>query len=228
LPGRNIRVKQNGSFPGDGWGDGVKNSFVDRMKDTVSRWNAAYNNMGSASDVVWVGVNDEWDIVAQIGSPTGAYLGVTFIDGGQGCFVHDTTGNSTFSTAIYITSQTWWFTQDDTRRGYWETECPTQNPPTYTCTKLYDFGSTFAHELGHAAGVILHPNDVDRQTASGSVAAAECERLDAQGRPLWRATMCPTYFGENGLPLPNQRWRSERRTLHIWDTDSLRAIHDSF
>ncbi len=206
------------------------------MKNAVTRWNIVYNNMGSLSDVVWVGVNDIADVVAVEDDPTGQYLGQTYIDGSSSpdCFIHSTSGNPTFAATIFITPQPWWFTQDDTRRAYWEDTCPAQNPPTYTCTKLYDFGGTFAHELGHAAGFVAHPTDVDAHTFSGSLNYAECLRTDdndgdpTTGKPLWRATMCGTLFQGNGLPYPNQKWRSERRTLENYDRESLDAIHDRF
>jgi hypothetical protein len=97
----------------------------------------------------------------------------------------------------------------------WENCFFDPSTPAYTCSKKYDFGATFTHELGHAVGVGWHPN----QVSDAAEQLAECYRYDGYGRPLWRATMC-----DSGgiLDLERNKYRTERRTLESWDRESLR------
>lgn len=44
-PDGDVKVRAPG-FPGDGWGDGVKNSFSDRINSAVNDWNSALNTAG--------------------------------------------------------------------------------------------------------------------------------------------------------------------------------------
>lgn len=120
-----------------------------------------------------------------------------------------------------------WFTQDNNRRSLWE-NCPYNGfQPAYTCGKKHDFGSTFTHEIGHAIGRIPHPNDIDVHSGNNLASAiAECARVDARGDPLWRATMCASNSAPGGLAA--NEYRTERRTLHTWDIESLRQQHERF
>lgn len=105
------------------------------------------------------------------------------------------------SAEIFIQQLNVWFTQADTRRRTWENDCNIAfalllfYPDATTCTKLVDFGSTMAHELGHTF-VLRHPTAVPT-----GVAAAHCGDV-----PL-RATLCSG----------PQVYRSERRTLENYD-----------
>lgn len=101
----------------------------------------------------------------------------------------------------------------------WETTCPQIGQTTYTCRKLHDFGSTIAHELGHIWR-LYHPNQV-----SGTAnALAECQVVDGNGDPLWRDTMCPSDSVNPGSLVENE-YRTERRTIDVWDRESHRLIY---
>lgn len=209
---KNITIKWDGSWPGDGWGDGVKNSFFDGMSDSISRWNSVLNGVGSASDLVRV-TGTTYNILATYQTVMNQPRGFTSIDAGQSCPVHDTSLNSIFSAIVYASVRSDWFTQDDSRRAYWETNCPAGTGTVYTCSKHEDFGSTFMHEIGHAVGFIAHPQDVRTHGSTQAFNLAEC------GDILRRATMCPS---------GGEWYRSERRTQHNWDVESLRQIYARF
>ena len=187
------------------------------MLDGVSRWNAAFNGAGSTSDLVRVtsGQNITAHELSDFEQQQMQLVrGLTVIDGGQGCFVHDLSVNSIFSAVIYIERRGDWFTQDDSRRALWEA-CPSNGfQPAYTCAKHEDFGSTFAHELGHAAGFVAHPQDVDGHAGNNqATTSAKCGIIPS------RATMCPS---------GGEMYRTERRTLDTWDIESLEEIYLRF
>lgn len=106
-----------------------------------------------------------------------------------------------------------WFTQDNSRRAYWE-GCPSRGyVPAYTCSKTMDAGSVMLHELGHSIG-LAHPSQTDAHVGGGSTAfsIAKCGVVNDQ------ATMCQA--ANSGSP----QYRTHRRTLDTWDTTSL-AFH---
>ncbi|WP_156366575.1 hypothetical protein [Microbacterium sp. No. 7] len=73
----------------------------------------------------------------------------------------------------------------------------------YTCSKVYDAGSLWVHEMGHALG-IPHPSNVSAKAQS----EAKCQSV-----PLDQASMCSTMAV----------YRTHFRTLDAWDTASLDA-----
>lgn len=116
--------------------------------------------------------------------------------------LYGTTSSPVFTAQIYVTVYTTWFTQDDSRRGYWETQCPAGTGTSYTCGKLWDVGGTVMHELQHALGFLRHPADA----GSAAETAAKCANVP------YRATICPSL---------SVQWRSERRTLEQYDLANM-------
>lgn len=75
-----------------------------------------------------------------------------------------------------------------------------------------------------AIGFIWHPSSVDSHAGTGTpTSLAECRRVDANGDPLWRATMCTSDSAPGGIAANEHR--TERRTLHAWDIESFRQQH---
>ncbi|MFA5788197.1 MAG: hypothetical protein WDA71_14635, partial [Actinomycetota bacterium] len=122
-----------------------------------------------------------------------------------------------------------WFTQDDSRRSTWE-KCsdPSFRAQTtaagslkndYLCGKLYDFGSTVTHEIGHGL-LLYHPQDLDwfdgvlPTDSSSASRIAKC--FVPAGSYLEQATMC-----KDSGP-----WRTEKRTLDTWDGETINKHHD--
>jgi hypothetical protein len=194
------------SFPADGWGDGVKNSFTDRILDAIVRANSQLAYVGRTGRLVPAPGQDE-RISFYYQAVSENAFGVTAINYTYypGCTIHGTTSAPVFTAQIYVSVFPNWFTQDDTRRGYWETQCPAGTGTPYTCGKLWDVGSTVLHELQHALGVLYHPQDLGPD-APAAVAAARCDNI-----PL-RATICPSF---------SYQWRSERRVLDPYDLGNL-------
>ena len=112
------------NMPADGWGDGVKNSFVDRIADSVSRWNAALASAGRTGRLVPATTSDE-RISIYYQTISGVARGITAINldlSPEFCVLNDGSGSDpVFSAQIYVTVLPYWFTQDDSRRSYWET-----------------------------------------------------------------------------------------------------------
>lgn len=212
----NLTFQSDGSFPPDVVRDGVVNSFTARMADSVGEWNRIMNTrLALRGDFIRVASGG--NVVARYQTIDPSALGVVFLDGQtvtlDACPPHGLNLNSNFSATVYISVRSDWFTQDDSRRALWEA-CPTQGGPQYTCSKQFDFGSTLVHELGHAIGFIHHPIAVElfHDAGSGASAAADCDN------PLDQASMC--------TPLDDHR--THFRTLHDWDVESLRQIHQRF
>lgn len=88
-------------------------------------------------------------------------------------------------------------------------DCDNESGDTrYLCTKRYDVGSVFAHELGHALG-LHHPQSVDDYVANGSdgdVAAGL-----AQCGTNAEAIMCNLI----------RQGRTGQRSLASWDEESV-------
>lgn len=199
----------------DGWGDGVLNSFAGRAADATARWDVPLTAATSTGNgLTWVGSVSSTNTAhvglrmeTSAGEVTGDAWGVTIW--GIDCAAHNNLPTVQLPTTIYVYFPKFssWFTQDDSRRAFWEA-CPS-SPwfSSYTCQKSRDFGSTVTHELGHALGLV-HPS-----WAGGSaVAIAKCtNKMD-------QATMCPW---NSVSPISAAYWRSHRRTLDPWDTTSL-------
>ena len=215
------------AFPPDNVSpDGHAQSFYNRLSEVTTRWGAELGASAHGMSMTYVG-RQPADVMVnyQMDVPDAEALGSTRIrrriDPIAGNHVGSCPPQVSSNTGvlgvelgaifdiigaeIFIQRLDTWFTQHDSRRGWWETNCNpltvALNPPATTCTKPFDFGSTMAHELGHTL-VLRHPYDV-----AGGTAAAHCSDIP------WRATMC-------GGP---QAFRSERRTLETYDIQTLRT-----
>ena len=208
------------SLPADGWGDGVQNSFFGRVADATSRLNtvlAAANYTGNG--LVWVGQTSATNTAniafRQEYLPSGTY-GFAYVSdycrNVHGSSVLQLPGTVYLATAV----RSDWFTQDDTRRAYWE-GCPGSSyAGSYTCSKTMDFGSTALHEIGHAVG-IPHPRSVSEHTATWGAGSAW--DLGACTNALDQATLCQS--GDAGAGTH----RTHRRTLHSWDVQSINLLY---
>ena len=204
-----IRVGHT-NLPVDGWGDGVKNSFVDRAIDATNRVGTALAARNpSGNGMTWIGTNTGRHIVFSVEQLGVGVLGEARV--GAGCTsVHGSKVPMPVTVGIALATRSDWFAQDDSRRLYWEA-CPGSSYSSgYTCSKTVDVGSTMIHELGHAIG-LAHPRQVVNDGhGSGTLLAADCfVTLD-------QATMCQA----GDLP-GGGKYRSHRRTLHAWDLSSI-------
>lgn len=205
------------NLPVDGTGDGVKNSFRDRgavATGHLSTVLAANNPTGRG--LKWVGQVTSSN-TAHIAFRTSTSLppGALALTGAAGCTTMHAPIKTAFPGSVYIdiAVRSDWFTQDDSRRAYWEL-CPDRDyAPAYTCSKTIDAGSVMLHELGHAIG-LAHPSQTDAHLGGGTTAftIAKCGVVNDQ------ATMCQA--ADSGAP----QYRTHRRTLEFWDTTSL-AFH---
>lgn len=82
-----------------------------------------------------------------------------------------------------------------------------RNNNTYLCGKIWDFGETITHEIGHAVAYLAHAEEVDVHLGnSNATSAASCSNFSS------RATVC------NGP----KEWYTGRRSLSSYDRESLR------
>lgn len=209
LASGNLRVGHT-NLPADGWGDGVKNSFVDRAIDATARMGtalAARNSSGNG--MTWVGTSTGRHIIFSSEALAGGVLGEARV--GASCtVVHGAKKDMPLTITIAIDIRSDWFSQDDTRRAYWE-GCPGSSySGGYTCSKTMDVGSTMVHELGHAIR-LAHPSQVANDGhGSSAMAAGDCHST------LDQATMCQAgNLGTGGV------YRTHRRTLHSYDFTSI-------
>jgi len=214
-PTPNLTVRDDGTYPADGWGDGVLNSFNQRINDMVARWSTEMYRLGLRGRLVRVPSNQFANIVLR-NRATGGAAGITFLDGltgpdlSQRCPVHGTSDDRILAAEVWTDVRSDWFTQGWERRTYWE-GCPARGDTTsYTCKKTADFAGAVVHELGHVYG-LRHPDSVDCHINEPDCnkfrvfALANCD-TGAQ------ATMCPGYI----------RYHAQNWTLEAWDTESFR------
>lgn len=223
-PDPNIYIRDDGSFPGDVIRDGVLNSFQGRINDAIAEWSSTMANIGLRGRLIRVSSGAQ--VFLHYQTMDNQPFGITFATtdtGVNNCVIHSTTNRTVRFADIYVSRRDEWFSQGNDRRALWE-NCPYNGyQPAYTCSKKHDVGSTIAHELGHAIGFIAHPDDIDAHGNAAAVALAECRRVNANGDPLWRATMCPSNLAPGGQAA--NEYRTERRTLHAWDIESFRQQH---
>lgn len=218
-----VRQDANFQFPAAVVRDGVINSFRDRMVDSADEWTrSAIQPRGIRHNLRYFDdVNAARQVNLRYRRPdNGTPYATTMVDS-TGCGVHGFNRAQIPRITIDVNPRGDWFTQDNSRRTYWEQNCLAGTGPAYTCGKIYDFGSTLMHEFGHVF-VLDHPDAVD---AAHGVAC--CDGPDNNRARCWshrnhgsatQATMC---FADAPGPTSENRWRAERRTLDLYDSESL-------
>ncbi|GAB3129195.1 hypothetical protein GCM10027056_30710 [Glaciibacter psychrotolerans] len=206
-----------GDLPANGAGDGVTNSFKNRLSDAVLAWNGPIlSSGGQPHGMTYVGETypgNTAQVLVMVRSLDAGQLGLTIISPSSCEAVHGTKVNMGIPVVVHLATRNDWFTQDNSRRSLWE-GCPGSGySPTYTCSKTQDVGSTITHELGHVLG-LAHPRQTDQHvngTAPSTVMSlAKCAVANDQ------ATMC-----QAGDAAGSGIYRTHRRTLDNWDLNSL-------
>ena len=209
------------SPPSDSWvadtpsSTPVKNSFYDRAHDAALRWDASLRAAhGSGNGIRWVGTTSSTNtanIAFRETSTWNPAMGA-YVDVPASCY---DSVNSASQVAlpgtvyININQYSYWFSQDDTRRAFWESCSPREVSASvhYTCSKRWDLGSVMTHEVGHALG-LSHPTGRSPTTNVLRSDSANCPSAVDQ------ATMCPgDFYGAYS--------RTMLRILHAWDLASL-------
>lgn len=160
------------SFPSDVWREGYRNSFHDRIRDAISRWNHQMEGLSVGHGMVeahssYNDVSIDYDWILEDGVLGQTQSSCTL---GNSTVVQRDRGFLAQHATMTIDKRGEWFTQDDSRRGAWEVYEPAGNyctAGTYACGKTHDFGSVVTHELGHALG-LYHPLSVDTVRAHSS------------------------------------------------------------
>jgi hypothetical protein len=206
------------NLPTNGTGDGVVNSLRDRLADATAALDlklSANNPFGRGLTFVGqASASNPANISIRIASLDTGLLGIARLaESGCAVAVH-ATPKYYLASNVYVDMATRgdWFTQDNSRRAYWE-GCPGRGfVTTYTCSKTIDFGSVVLHELGHAIG-LAHPADVDTHLGGGSqsFSLAKCSNV------LDQATMCQA----GNVGGTQYQYRTHRRTLDPWDVTSI-------
>ena len=218
-----VRVDPNAPFPPNGTGDGVLNSFTNRITFGVSQLNAgllAAGQVGGAG-MAAAGISEHARI-AYRAVPTS--FGQTTIrrrnNNAKLCTApqHVVQGFQNGLTIVEINLRNDWFTQENDRRALWEACTPTST--TYTCSKWFDFGSTLTHELMHGL-TLRHPEDVDAHTGQANN-GPEANQARCSSTATWAgqddATSCPS-TGDSANS--ESRYRSARRSLGGYDNQSI-------
>lgn len=216
------------AFPADGWGGGVKNSFYDRLVDAVGTANIALNNAGVSNRLEWWGASaPRLDIVFEYGvAGAGVARTIRTRENGTVCDVHSGSTTRILSANIEYDSYAHWFTQDNSRRAYWENHCygprGDGTGDSYTCSKDRDFGGVSVHELLHALG-LRHPYHVDDHTGH-PVGTFDGDAMNA--------ARCESHPSHDGFAAASAcTWsyvyRTTKRTIDSYDIDSLRKTYDN-
>jgi len=203
---------------------GVINSFEDRIQDAAAQWRTHMILQGIDHLLVQAVpgegiVEVHYQAFGDGDTParTGVLVDAGCSDPGPSTFVVHGADNLLLDATIDIEPETFWFTQDDTRRAFWETQCPAAGG--YTCSKTFDFGGTIVHEFGHVLG-LEHPEYVDlhRGEVVGEGAASNLAKCISHPNHdgTAQASMCASL----GFAL-HPHYRSERRTPETYDSDTL-------
>lgn len=213
----NLSYTNTNPFPADGTGDGVQNSWKNRVSASAASWNSALRAARPQGGGRAYGLNFPGTVFANadiainyIGNaPAGAALGLTFIPNCnmEASGIHTARFAMSKPVEINIYGRLDYFTQNNDRISYWEGCTSRGDTTSYTCSKIFDGGGTIIHELGHALS-IPHPEDVDAHIGGGSTAARS-------------AALCSNAFDKHTMCAnPTQR-RANFRTLESWDLTSL-------
>ncbi len=206
-----------GQLPVDGNGDGVVNSFKDRLSDATKSLGTIIRVSGSqpfgAKYLGQVASASGANILMKNVTLPNGILGRTYMQPESCAVVHGPKVNVEATIYVGVAIRDDWFTQDNSRRALWES-CPANGyMPTYSCSKKVDVGSTMLHELGHTIG-LAHPSSVEAHVTGGPspMTTAKCTIANDQ------ATMCQAADAAGG-----GLYRTHRRTVEDYDRASVQA-----
>lgn len=183
--------------------------------------------MANGGMVQYTGTSE--DVRLRYGTTTSTPFGSTrwFIDRSASvsasCPVHGTATQQLAMVIVDFRARNDWFTQDNSRRGYWES-CP--GGTTYTCSKLFDFGSSATHELGHSLGLV-HPQNVDTHNGASEFNGPQALNAHCNSTTTYDgsddSSICP---GDGDGSSSESKYQSSRRTLSAYDKLAL-ADHEA-
>lgn len=217
-----VSTTTNYPFALNGTGDGVPNSWSNRISSSVSNLSGVLTYSAGGNRPYGArladGVDNNADIkiyYKDISSQTdfGSTEGLSALCGRQ---LSNPRRQITETAYVNINKRDDWFTQNDDRRSYWEQNCRAGTGTSYTCSKHWDSGGTILHELSHAAGTLIHPNQIDDYNGSGSTSYNLAKCAD----PTQSATIC-TAYGFSSASDSYYWWRSNRRTFETYDVTSF-------
>ena len=209
-------------------------SFSDRLNEAIVRWDGVLRTSRRGGDLVRVADGSPADILLQYraldGGDSSEVLGETYLEraGDPGfttnigvCPDRRPVAYGMQAVQTRIAPRNDWFAGDDNSTANWE-NCGGSTFRAFNpglCTPSVDFGSTMAHELGHAL-VFYHPQTLDQidniPVNRSDSASAQARCVEASGEFPPQATMCS---GQG-------QWRAEQRTLETWDMETMHRAYD--
>lgn len=222
-----VRTEPTADFPSNSFGDGVLNSFVNRITESISQLDISLQSAGVSGGAIQIYDTRPEDVLLRyVNIASITPFGRTIVRQRNSTPVcpyvaHSATGFENGLTTVEINQRSDWFTQENNRRSTWEACSP--GNPSYTCSKWFDFGSTTVHELLHGL-TLLHPQDVDRHTGASPSDGPEAQQAHCNSTVAWDgrddASICPA---GGDAPTSESRYESSRRSVEGYDVSSVSA-----
>jgi hypothetical protein len=201
------------------------NSFANRVTEGVAQLDVSLQSAGVLGGATQIFDSRTEDIRVRYVNVTTTPFGRTFIKVRSstanclGSALHQVSNVDIGLVTVEVNQRADWFTQENNRRALWES-CVAGNT-SYTCSKWFDFGSTFTHELMHSL-YLRHPQDVDQHTGSSVSNGPEAQQAHCNSTLAWDgaddATVCPA---DGDAPTSETRYESSRRSVESYDVSSV-------